>query len=167
MKIKRLVCLISAKNTRGGQNLPPPLPVRGLSDRQRRIQNFHYGGAAGPEGAVLAIEGVQIYLEVAGMVEKAPFRARGHLCWRERRHTCLEGRIRGRKERLLLSEGRIRWREGAHITPSVQKRTPGSDNRRIEMNISAEAGAVITNGEGCHTPQLPLDPPLLMLKIKL
>ena len=33
VKIKRLVCLISAKNMRGGQNLPPPPPGRGLRQK--------------------------------------------------------------------------------------------------------------------------------------
>ena len=42
---------------------------------QGQIQDFHWGGAAVPVGAVFAIEEVS-NLEGAVMVEKAPFRAR-------------------------------------------------------------------------------------------
>ena len=57
--------------------------------------------------SALAFEGVSNLLSAA-MVEKAPFRARIRLCWQKGRHVCLEWRRRGRKERNLLSEGRIR-----------------------------------------------------------
>ena len=70
------------------------------------------------------LKGCQIFLEGAVMVRKAPFHARRAPLLAGGAPICFEGRRRGQQERHLLLEGRIRWREGTHIMPSVQKWTP-------------------------------------------
>ena len=73
------------------------------------------------EGRFRRRKGRRYYLEGVVMGKKAHFRVRRALLLAGGAPYLLRRAPSWAKGRLFVSEGRLRWREGAHITPSVQK----------------------------------------------
>ena len=83
------------------------------SNKQRRIQDFRWGGAAGSGAPLWLLKRRVIYLEDAVTSRKGAFACQKGASsgWKERR-ICLEERHRWRKGRIFLSEGRIAPAQG-------------------------------------------------------
>ena len=73
------------------------------------------------EGRLRRRKGRRYYLEGVVMGKTAPLRVRRALLLAGGAPYLLRRAPSWTKGRLFVSEGRLRWREGAHITPSVQK----------------------------------------------